>query len=139
MGTQLPSSKGGGAPSQIFGPFLLWPNGWTNQDATWYGGRPQARRLCVRRGTSRLPKKGTEPPIFGPCLLWRNDCMNQDATWYGGRPQPRRHCVRWGPSSPPLKGHSPQFSTNVRCGQTVEWTKMPLGMGRPRSRRLCVR
>jgi len=24
---------------------------------------------------------------------------------------------RWGPSSP-LKGHSPQFSVNVRCGQT---------------------
>jgi len=29
---------------------------------------------------------------------------------------------------PPLKGHSPQFSTNVRCGQTAGWTKMPLGM-----------
>ena len=39
-----------------------------------------------------------------------------------------RHCVRWGPSSPPLKGHSPQFSANVRCGQTAGWTKMSLGM-----------
>ena len=29
-----------GAPSPIFGPFLLWPNGWMHQDATWYGGRP---------------------------------------------------------------------------------------------------
>jgi len=25
---------------------FLWPNGWTHQDATWYGGRPQRRRLC---------------------------------------------------------------------------------------------
>ena len=26
------------------------------------------------------------------------------------------------------KGHSPQFSAHVRCGQTAEWIKMPLGM-----------
>jgi len=34
------------------------------------------------------------------------------------------------PTSPSLKGHSPppQFSANVRCGQTTGWTKMALGM-----------
>ena len=32
------------------------------------------------------------------------------------------------PALPPLKGHSPEFSANVRCGQTAGWTKMPLGM-----------
>jgi len=32
------------------------------------------------------------------------------------------------PVSPPLKGHSPQFSSNVRCGQTTGWTKVALGM-----------
>jgi len=26
--------KRGGAPVPIFGPFLLWPNGWMHQDAT---------------------------------------------------------------------------------------------------------
>jgi len=31
----------------IFGPFLLWPNDWMHQDATWYGGRSQPRRLSV--------------------------------------------------------------------------------------------
>ena len=32
------------------------------------------------------------------------------------------------PASPPLKGHSPQFLAPIyRCGQTGEWTKMPLG------------
>ena len=31
-----------------FGPCLLWPNGWIDQDATWYGGRPRPRRHCVR-------------------------------------------------------------------------------------------
>jgi len=30
------------APPPIFGPCLLWPNGWMDQDATWYGGRPLA-------------------------------------------------------------------------------------------------
>jgi len=35
-----PPQKGSGATSPIFGPFLLWPNGWMHQDATWYGGRP---------------------------------------------------------------------------------------------------
>jgi len=33
------------------------------------------------------------------------------------------------PDAPPLKGHSlPQFSANVRCGQTAGWIKMSLGM-----------
>jgi len=35
---------------QIFGPCLLWPNGWTDQDGTWHGGRPQPRRLFVLDG-----------------------------------------------------------------------------------------
>ena len=35
-----------GSPSQIFGPCLLWPKGWVDQDGTWHGGRPQPKRLC---------------------------------------------------------------------------------------------
>jgi len=31
------------------------------------------------------------------------------------------------PAPPPLKG-IPQFSVNVRCGQTAGWTKMPIGV-----------
>jgi len=38
----------------IFGPYLLWPNGCMDQDATWYGGRPQPRVLGVRWGPSPL-------------------------------------------------------------------------------------
>jgi len=37
---------------------VLWPNGWMEQDATWYGGRPQPRRHCVRLGTSSHHGKG---------------------------------------------------------------------------------
>jgi len=55
--------------------------------------------------------------------------MHQDATLYEGRCQSRRLCVRWGPSFPSPKGaQSPQFSANVRCGQTTGWSKMALGM-----------
>ena len=64
MGTQPPSPQSGWSPSQIFGPFLLWPNGWMHQDATWYGGRPQPRRLCVTWGPSPLSQKGRRPTQF---------------------------------------------------------------------------
>jgi len=91
-GDPAPLPKNGAEPP-IFGPFLLWPNGWMHQDATWYEGRPQSRRLCVRWAPSPLPKKGWSPPIFGPHLLWPNGCMDQDATWYRRRPWPMQHCV----------------------------------------------
>jgi len=59
-----------------FGPCLLWPNGWMDQDATWYGRRFWTRRHCVRWGPSS-PLKGAHPPIFGPCLLWPNGRPSQ--------------------------------------------------------------
>jgi len=72
-GDPAASPQGGGAPSPIFGPFLLWPNGWMHQHATWYGGSPQPRGLWVRWGPSPLPngrrRPGAQPPIFGPWLL----------------------------------------------------------------------
>jgi len=37
-GPKSPSPKGTETP--IFGPRLLWPNRWMDQDATWYEGRP---------------------------------------------------------------------------------------------------
>jgi len=29
-------AKGAQPPPQFFGPHLLWPNGWMDQDVTWY-------------------------------------------------------------------------------------------------------
>jgi len=51
--------KGGKASPSIFGPSLLWPNGWMHQDASWYGGRPLPRQLCVRWGPSLYTKRGS--------------------------------------------------------------------------------
>jgi len=117
----------------MFGPCLLRPNGWMDQYASWYGGRPRPRRHCVRWGhCSPLPKKGADPlsPILGPCLLWPNSWMDQDATWHGGGPWTRPHRAGWGSSSPPEKwGLCPvQFSAHFHCGQTAGCIKMPLGM-----------
>jgi len=111
------SKKGADAEPHNFRSIFIVPSLWMHQDATWYGGRPQPRRLCVKWGPSPS-QKGAEPPIFGLRLLWPNGCIDQvdqDATWYG---------VRWEPSSPPPKGTAPQFLVNVRCGQTAGWTKI---------------
>jgi len=43
-------------PHPIFGPCLLWSNGWMVQDATWYGGKPRPRGLCVRYGHKYSPQ-----------------------------------------------------------------------------------
>ena len=54
---------------------LLWPNGWTDQDATWYKGRPRPRQHCDRWRPSSSPTESS-PPI-GPCRLWRNGRPSQ--------------------------------------------------------------
>ena len=82
----------------------------------------------VLDGDSAPPKRGTASSIFGPCQ-WPNGWMDQDATSYGGRPRPRPHSVRWRPSSFQKGGTAaPNFATDVCCGQTAAWIKMPLRM-----------
>jgi len=45
-----------GAEPPIFGTFLLWPNGWMHQDATWHGGRTR-RSDIVTWGRSSIREK----------------------------------------------------------------------------------
>jgi len=59
-----PSPKGGRAPSLIFGPCLLWPNGWMDQGGTWHGGGPWCRPHCARWGHSCPPPKRDRAPIL---------------------------------------------------------------------------
>jgi len=46
-----------------------WPNGWMDQDATWYMGRPRPRPDCVRWGPGSPTERGTAaaPPSFSVC------------------------------------------------------------------------
>ena len=99
---------------------VLWPNGWIDQDATWYGGRPRHRPHCVRRGPSSPPQKKrvAQPRIFGSCLLWPNGWMDQEATLYEVGLSPGDIVLDG--TQVPQKGHSsPHFSADVYCGKTV--------------------
>jgi len=53
-GDPAPLPPKGHSSHPIFGPYLLRPYGCMDQEATWYGGRPQPRGLCVRWGPSPL-------------------------------------------------------------------------------------
>ena len=75
----LISEKGAQQPSPIFGPCLLWPNSWMDQDATWCGCRPWPWPHCVRWWPSS--PKGAQPPIFRRWLLWPNGRPSQLLCW----------------------------------------------------------
>jgi len=47
---------------------VLWPNGWMDQDATWYGGKPRPRPYCVRWGPASHGK-GHSSPHFWPMSI----------------------------------------------------------------------
>jgi len=117
----------------IFGPYLLRPNGWMNQDATWdwYGGiglSPGEFVLDVDPASP--PQKGAEiPSQFSAHFYFGKRWIHPDATWYGGMPQPRGRCVRWRLSPLLKKGAElPNFRPMFFCGQTAGWVKMSLGM-----------
>ena len=63
-----------GAEPPIFGPCLLWPDGWMNQDATWYGVGLGSDDI-VLDGDPASPKKGH---IF---QFAAHVCCGQTAGW----------------------------------------------------------
>jgi len=126
MGRSSPVLKGTQPP--IFGPCLLSPNGWMDEDGTWYGSRPWQRPHCVRREPSSPPpaKGAQQPPRLlvhvycshgRPSQLLLSSCTN-------GRPERFARCYRTVvcPVCPVLS------ATLVYCGQTVGSIKRPLGM-----------
>ena len=144
MGTQSPPHKGDGAPFPIFGPFLLWPNGWMHQDATWYGGRPPARGLCVRCGPSPSSQKGGGARGQSPQFSAHVYC-DQTAGWIkmalvmevGLGPV---HIVLDRDAAALPKGcRVLEFSAHLYCGQTAMHQDATWYKGRPQHRRICVR
>jgi len=90
-----------------------------DQYATWYGGRPQPRRHCVRWGPSSPPQKGAEPPNFRPMSIVANWLDGSRCHLVGELGLSSGHIVRRGPNYPsPAKGaqHPPVFSAHVYCG-----------------------
>ena len=54
-----PQKKSKHSPYPLFGPCLLWPHGWMDENATWCGSRPRPRTHCVRLGPSSPRERGT--------------------------------------------------------------------------------
>jgi len=110
-GNPAPPKKG---KLPIFGPCLLRPNGWMDQDATWYEGKPRPDDN-VLNGDPAPPAKRLDRSKWH--LAWRWALVH------------RPDCARWGRSSPPQKGSKPP----PICGpfelcQTAGCIKIPLGM-----------
>jgi len=63
----------------VFGSCLVWPNGWMDEDATWYGSRPWPRPHCIRRGPSS-PRKGHSVPLFWAHVYCGHGRPSQSAT-----------------------------------------------------------
>jgi len=85
-----------------------WPNGWMDQEVTWYGGRPRPKRHRLRWGPSSPANKNKGGGHSSPPPTFRPMCCDQTAGWIKmplgmevGLAQDGTHCVRWGPSSPP--------------------------------------
>jgi len=56
----------------IFGPCLLWPNGWMDQDTTLYGSRLIPGDIVLDGDPAAAPPKksgGTEPRQFWPMSI----------------------------------------------------------------------
>jgi len=86
----------------IFGPSLLWPNGWMHQLPLGMEVGLSPGDFVLYGDPAPYPKRGGAPTNFRPTSP--NSCIDQDATWYGGRPRPTRHCVPSRPSCPQKKG-----------------------------------
>jgi len=118
-----------GHSSLTFGPCLLWPNGWTNQDANWYRGRPRPMWHCVRWEPSS-PQRGTHSNC-GPSLTWPLAKRLDESRchfWYGCRGRPWPHCVRRG-ANPPQRGTGTDRPIFGPCllWPNRGWIKIPLG------------
>ena len=135
-GDPAPSPQRGGAPSRVFGPFLLWLKGWMHQDATWYGDRPQPTGVCVRWGPCPLPKKGGGVRGRSLQFLAHVSCGQTAAIAACIKMElgtevslgPVRIALDGDTAPLPQKGgRAPQFSAHLYCGQMAAWIKMPLG------------
>jgi len=111
---------------------VLWPNGWMDQDATWYGGKPRARPHYMLHGGGFLPK--WQSPQFlahvfcGQTARWIKMSIGTEVAFGPG------HIVLDGDSAPrPWKGHSSPHDGAVIIGKPLDtWAagalpRTPLG------------
>ena len=90
-----------------------------DQDAAWYGDRPQPRPQCVRWAPSSPPAKGHSPQFLA------HACCGQTAVWIKmplGREvglSPSHIVLDGDPPPLPQRGTAPKFLAHVYCEQMV--------------------
>jgi len=62
--------KGHTYPHPIFGPCLLWPNGWMDEDASTEVDLGPGDIVLDGVPAVRERVTAAPPPLFSPCLLW---------------------------------------------------------------------
>ena len=73
----IPQKKGHTHPHAIFSPRLLLPNGWMDENATWYGSRPWPIHI-VLDGVPALRERGTTAtPLFSAHVYCGHDRPSQ--------------------------------------------------------------
>ena len=98
-GDSAPLPKKGAEFPQFWPMSLLCQNGWTDQHATWYGGRPRRKPHCARWGPSSYKQGGTAPNFrpmsivakrldWSRCHLVRRQASAQAALCYMGTQLP---------------------------------------------------
>jgi len=107
----LPPKKKGRSPF-TFGPCLLWPNCWMDEDATLYGGRPRRLgpdHIALDGDPAPTQYRGTAHPIFGPYICCGETAVRIKMTLGIGL-GPGHIVLDGNPASPKPKGaHSPNF------------------------------
>jgi len=103
----------------LFGQCVLWLNGWMDQDATWYAGRPRPRPHCFRWDPVLPNKRSTAAPLLAHvyCGQTARRIKISLGTELGLGHRP--HFLRQRPNSPTERGTAPPLSAHVYCGQTV--------------------
>ena len=59
-GDPAPPTERGTAPP-LFGLYLLWPNGWMNQDTIWNGGRSRPVELAALLAATKTTINSNAP------------------------------------------------------------------------------
>jgi len=65
LATPSPNSR---RSPPIFGPYLLWPYGWLDQDATWWGVGLNPNNIVLDRDPAP-PKRCTAPSFWPMSIL----------------------------------------------------------------------
>ena len=120
------------SPTPIFGPCLLWPNGWMDQDGTWHGGGPRSRPHCARWGLSSPPQiRGHSPQYTHISIVVK--LLDASRCQVGMK-------VGLVPGHTVLDGtQHPHFSAHVCCSQRAGWIKVQLSREVGRGPRHIVR